>query len=165
MTLSAAERISPFPPIQRRKTINAHLSPYERRNPHEPNPSELADHLSGRRSHLVLADTDGTQTGRLAHLRGFRRNRAWLHSSPDADRRHCLHLTHLLLLYGALEDESGLDGLWQRHHLADRLGVLRSSVTVQPSCFNTSRNFISPCIDVLLTFFTRQYPPVRAAAA
>ena len=121
MTLSAAERISPFPPIQRRKTINAHLSPYERRNPHEPNPSELADHLSGRRSHLVLADTDGTQTGRLAHLRGFRRNRAWLHSSPDADRRHCLHLTHLLLLYGALEDESGPDGLWQRHHLADRL--------------------------------------------
>ena len=87
------------------------MSPYERRNPHEPNPSELADHLSGRRSHLVLADTDGTQTGRLAHLRGFRRNRAWLHSSPDADRRHCLHLTHLLLLYGALEDESGPDGL------------------------------------------------------
>ena len=112
MTLSAAERMSPFPPIQRRKTINAHLSPYERRNPHEPNPSELADHLSGRRSHLVLADTDGTQTGRLTHLRGFRRNRAWLHSSPDADRRHCLHLTHLLLLYGALEDESGPDGLW-----------------------------------------------------
>lgn len=100
------------------------MSPYERRNPHEPNPSELADHLSGRRSHLVLADTDRTQTGLLAHLRGFRRNRAWLHSSPDADRRHCLHLTHLLLLYGAFEDKSGPDWLWQRHHLTHRLRVL-----------------------------------------
>lgn len=43
--------------------------------------------------------------------------------------------------------------------------LLASSVTVQPSCSNTDRNFLSPCVLSGRIFRTSAVPPVTAAAA
>lgn len=41
---------------------------------------------------------------------------------------------------------------------------LHVSVTLQPSCSNTFKNFLSPCVLSICTFLTIAFPPLIAAA-